>query len=636
MTLLKTELKKMLRDSLSYVALIFLIPYLFFGLKLNNGVIDFPQAYPGQQIALWWAGLLGYRYFVTWHKKTAFDWMRLERKERTITLVGFAAHTLLFVFLGIIIFVVAKISQNPAGAFPWFNRDVPLFILYYYVFPMMISFLVGILVAIFAKGPLGYFVTLIVLFLMGPFGFDLLGTIGQFFPKGLQELLFQPLRLGYPLATKSVNAFYGMETGLRVFMLRVGLIGVCLLLIWCFGQLLEKRKLAFPIFIGTAFLFALSFVGIMNTSSAQMSGLGEVQRMETENAYYADTESDFSTTFGQWKTLELHLKTKKDLSVNLTGDFEVTESTQDPKFSLYHALRMKEVHVNGTEVSFTQEGDNIFLNDVEFIEGEVIHLEMRYSGMTPYPYFADAKAMYLPSYFNWYPVAYAGNLFRGNPFLALPQESQPVAYSVQVDTNNPVWTNVQESGISDTGLCVISGFVTQEVRDNLDLVYAQTRYLEGGISFVKDTDQKLQEIADYLGEEYTPIRAVAVIPESSQTIGYYAGLMQKNGDTAYLSDALPYENYIEDEQWQSEMYLDRVFTFVSGNTNFMRQDAALQEDFMEALFYAKTGRGNINDSEISQFLDTASEDDIQTFFREWYTLLSSQRLITQDDVNELR
>lgn len=433
------------------------------------------------------AGMLAYLLFGIWI-------IRIDESSSMKELTVLINNGYIFMFLGKCIIGVISIILGQLIAFAayfilFYGQPITDYSYFMSVFnyigvfwsgSFFISYLVGMLLANIIKGKFIYPIALFIYCLLIPINYVFLDSLNRFLDLDLTRWF----NLGEPNPHSSYHALYGFSMESVHFWKKLFIMTIILL---SFIILFLKKNVLYV--SKKLLIIAVIFIAFFCTSLNEI--ISDKQLLLDESTglvdYYRSYNND--TQFGKQniklENVDILLEPKRHLELKV--DFEVInrgESDLDKLyFTLFHEFKVNQIKVSGESVDFIQKGETveIILNE-KLTTAKRASVSFDYAGLQTNLYFGNSQSIYLPNYFPWLPSTNSAAAFdfisnQSGLHRISHKNMEETKYQLVIKYNKGIYTNLNKiadnkwSGISSSGITIISGMLNEKNGDYMNFIY---------------------------------------------------------------------------------------------------------------------------------------------------------------------
>ncbi|WP_026678862.1 hypothetical protein [Fictibacillus gelatini] len=526
-----------------------------------------------------------------------------------------------------------------------------LYCLLYFGLTFLISYFIGMLLALFIKGKMVFPVSLVVWALIGPVNYIFLGDHLQRVSKWLN--------LGEPNPTGLYDRLYGLSIDWFYWLKHFEwLVVISIIFVFYLNyrhHLLNKKTTLSCIFV-LMLSFGLISYGLSLKWQLYASGINaDRPREEAEALYYSKKQPVLDQKKIQVTTYKIDLKIKRSLSARVEMDVQnkTGKTIKILPLSLYHGLKIKRVEANGKAVKFRQQNDAVTVSlKKDWKKGQPLQLIFQYEGNSSPLFYANQRAVYLPYYFNWLPSVNVKPAFQMDRYGRLVRNNHQTdnltRYVLSYEGRKPLYTNLTKrnngkwEGKSFTGLTLLSGELQSKRVGSTELIFpGDTKGLNYN-EFKSATENVMKATANDLNiknvdypDKIMMIPILSIADSSMEEVMWYSPdtLILGNPSNSWLIDIPAYYTYwivpaltwkYENIKVEDRDYLhafDLMYSYIYNKKNHIKDDG----DFIE-WFNKVPGNGSkqVVLHQLSEWLKSNKGIKEKTqFCKQWYYLLHS-------------
>lgn len=285
------------------------------------------------------------------------------------------------------------------------------------------------------------------LFLVSPFAEEIVWEQKPRFPV---DVLWEKIRWPFQILYQNGVWTPDVQNDLQLERVRIYLLVFWMLFLFCMAAacIWKTGKTAVAAGILAAVFLVLSYQpASVYRLNSRWDGVNkdvtDYAVHSSDNTYRQDTDR-FSIT-----DYQLGLELKNELVVEGNLEIEASSECRDFCMTLYHGYTVKELYANTKDVTiqFKQQGDFIFIHTDPAVIKLSVHI--RYQGHHN-KYYANSRAVMLPGWFPWYPMAGKrqvvleypeyGNMWGYQPYNRIKNSH------ISIRTNKEVITNLTDNG----------------------------------------------------------------------------------------------------------------------------------------------------------------------------------------------
>lgn len=548
--------------------------------------------------------------------------VKLQHHIRTIGVPYLRSVTVgkfIFIFLFVISLCVIAFSLF---SFLLIKRGFPIdsfvinsfiYIALYWGLTFVISFGIGMILALWFQNKSVYLVSIFLSVVMGPLN----STFGNW-------VFLEFLNLGQIDYSHSYHSLYGYSLEMYHVLKKTIIFSSLFILYGISKTIIDKkntwRNVGFILlgFVKLSFLL-IWFYETPEQTRFSFDGNSEAYQ---EFVYYNKMDSSIEQQNIEIEKYRIDLDLSRELSVDLEMDVKNYEKSplEIINLSIYHRLKVSTVKSGDKSLLFSQESDflKVYLEE-PIPSNQTVTLQIKYSGSSSPFYMVNSQAVYLPANFSWLPTTTIGPAFVIESNLLHRSSLQPmnsVKYELNVKDRNEVYTNIEKvengkySG-ENNGLTIVSGQLTEKKIGNKQVIIPSTwsLSLDGFSDLQEDIDDMLTSLSLLSGEKLYLPDTVMILP----TTDIYDFLMQENywlfDDHIILgydrNTPMP-ENAFELEFHQQHMVHSLVSSATWKKENLINENLEIPIlfDAFYANWYQKSKGLNIEDSHFENLLDS--------------------------------
>lgn len=637
-SLLRFEMKRLLRDRINWIFLVIIAATTFLGLRWE-GITAFQGYRYLHQLVVWWAIFSGYRFPVAQRKVGLEEWMDAlpYRQKRTMAQLG--ALFIMFFFATAFMGAMALVAYLFSSLAWHVLQQTLMALVLYYLLSMMIAGTVGWMLGRAFPQVYGYMITAVVGYFLGSMGSVWIYGFSEQWPS-IQTIL---PAFGFPPGTH-YSPLAGYDLSAKQWMKYLLWFNIVLFIANIFHGTAKRKKERSALLLMAVLLCGA--VGMQEqmgpTKNLLVKDYSLVkQDMEMYDFY---NEKPWKSPEFQWKSLNLHIASDVDgLRVEGEGTIALFQEISVLRFNLQRKFTSGTWKVDNVETEVEKDGDVIRVPLTEPRgEGEEIVVRFQYSGIPYGEFTASEKAVILPNYYNWIPQPETGQslIERGGVVLTVPHHDQtPIEIAVHWDKDTEYWTNVKVTP-SDSGVALIAGYVNELESEGITYVYTIADPVAAERNS-KPLIEAMRETANDLNIPVPAIRNVVCLQVSELRLNELAGFWpgaQLAGDTLYLrGEGIAYPPFQEGDPDRSLEFfrMDAIVALLLNQPQFLYLDEDMQKAFVHAYVYQFTTYVTkyIPYPELIHFLE--QKNDIQGFLRSWYRQMQENLQFSQEDLQEL-
>jgi hypothetical protein len=312
--------------------------------------------------------LMGYRGGMR-DEKEAGEYMYIHHHSYAGQILSVLAEWCFLALLNLILFVYIVIFGIATHCEAWYFWDALLYLLIYYLFPTLLTDLIGRVFALTGKSVVHYALMTALVLLMGPMGRGFLesflgAVLGEQTGKSIADFVnIGQLDIGYHM-----DMYYGMQIENKRLW-HVLLFVAVLFCIWSTSTLfIVKSRNVFRVILplsgfALCVLFARQYripcYLATSESSDNTNAISYYDRM-----YYRDYKIEEKEALFQIDRIVRSVDTRRLLHFDGTVEGEILSDTNALSFRLYHDFKVKDLTGDGVE-TYEQDGDvvRIFYRD---------------------------------------------------------------------------------------------------------------------------------------------------------------------------------------------------------------------------------------------------------------------------------
>ncbi|PRT15853.1 hypothetical protein [Bacillus wiedmannii] len=370
-----------------------------------------------------------------------------------------------------IFFLVVLNSNLPVSHFYW---SAYLYILLFWGMPLLISLLIGILLASLNKGKFIYPLLIFIWCFIGPLNTFFIGHTTQQIGFDMFPLL---ISLGEPTPYAPFDALYGYPLSLYYWsknLLWVLTITVLLGITYLLKK--NSRRIFYSTILALVMLVPIVYYLSLDHQLYITAHNNKQSREFYEHSYYTQArENPFDKQNILFNDYQIDLSIKRNLKAEVVLNVVNQEdhSLNHVIGTLYHQFKIKKVYQENKELSFKQVDDFFKINLHESLSAsKSTKIKIIYEGISSPLFFADSNAIYLPYYFPWLPSDIQEPAFKllNNDLIRINhQNKSQTSYSLKYNGPGNLYTNIESinpdvwKGKSLKGLTLVSGELTSRI-----------------------------------------------------------------------------------------------------------------------------------------------------------------------------
>lgn len=636
--LLHFELIRLGRDRINFVFIFALIGLAIYGLWTESvtALYGFRALH---QLSMFFAVFAGYRFAKTQEKKGIKEWidtLPYQKKRNFPQLISLYLFSLFIVFI-LLILVTCSYLLNPIQLNILFETYVV--ILLHYLLPMLVATTFGWCIGKSINGILGYFVAGLIGFLFGSFGMQL------YLPYVVNNAVLNSISplFGFDSTGVLYSALSGYDLSFSMWVRPILWLSLSLLISSQIGTKNkangQQSKLSIFFIASTAILLlvAIAFTPNRNTLIESVS---TIEKMDNEVYIDQENEVPLQEPNFHWKNLHLDVQRNgMDLFVKGSGDLVLDQDVSTLAFNLQQNFKVLSWKINQMDMNFNQVGDVITM-ETSGKSGDAFNIEFSYEGRPHGKYLTNESSIILTANYQWVPSPFIGQsiLFRNGKFASVIQRnSMPIDYSLNVENNEPFWSNIL-GGEAKKSIDLIFGRINTQEIDGISYVYTNLDPVEIQRA-TKPVIEGINELRQQLGLESEPIQTVISFSELSLTsIGDYTSNAQLIDNTllrrygTLLYPPLEEPNATRDEEFFRYEIMSAI---LASEPAFLYQGSEMQTAFLNGyvMIFAPYAAKYVPYPELVTFLENA--DDPMAFIALWHNQLLENKEFTKEDLFDL-
>ena len=285
-----------------------------------------------------------------------------------------------------------------------------VYIVYYWVFPFLISGFLGLWIGIMDQLKRAYIYLIIFGVVLSPIMPYLLAPLIHIDNKLFQY--FSVFSIGQLNYDYSMNASLGYDIQSRVLLVRI----LYLFSLFLFIQMqIMKRQNAKKNNLQSAIVSICAVIVLLSGMYTNQSYIYDEYPVYISNRLektYSDQEEyriseknrtlnyDIAITEKRWKGC---------FDISAVMDIEALDSISEVELNLYHGFNIKNIEVNNSSCDFYRTQDDICVSLPQNVsKGSVLQLKIEYSGL-PVETFYKENSWVLPGFFSWIPKSGHGS-----------------------------------------------------------------------------------------------------------------------------------------------------------------------------------------------------------------------------------
>lgn len=214
-------------------------------------------------------------------------------------------------------------------------------------------------------------------------------------------------------------------------------------------------------------VIAVSAYLTLRPSSAVFHDNGlSLRSMSHDQLYYASYKGTEEPATFAITNYSMAFQVNHKLNAQVTLEYSADTSNQKMGFTLYHGYKVAQIKDRENRaVDFKQEGDYIDILSPVPQEGS---LTFYYSGFGD-RFYSNEQGVFLPGYLPYYPHAGKYKVYSMEYFMMMPQQTEPVRFTVEVKGIEDLKTNLDEvspgvyQGVTETVSLLSGMYQTTEV-----------------------------------------------------------------------------------------------------------------------------------------------------------------------------
>lgn len=371
--------------------------------------------------------------------------------------------TIIYTIYNISVFFTIDIIQHD------FLFHVLISMLLNFFIVAILAILMGMCLALTFKRPVAYLFSIIFIFFTSP-AFEFLKEVLYYNYNINLYPVFNIFDLYTPSLIWVPNFYFGYSLlPYRFALLFIWIFVVMAILLY---KLISQKAIKIISAAICIVLFSLSTVVYFQPSSKLVMNYDPDAGLDTDLWYY--NESEQKEEAGGFDVLDYTMNINVTHQLNVKANLKVSDNLSEYKFTLYHGYKITSIcNQDEVDMKYDQDGDYfIVYNDGV----EVDELKVEYSGYST-KFYSNSQGMILPGFFPYYPhsgfhrVYDIDNLCFEKLFLDSASE-----FHITVSGNKQIYSNLNKTEKNEfngnaTSITIVSGFVTSQVVEGIELIY---------------------------------------------------------------------------------------------------------------------------------------------------------------------